>query len=528
MVVRRMNDEAPGYDRVVVLAIAIEDYQNPPGRPAVTDVPFAVADAEAFVATIEQIYEGLVDVDAHKLFDSHATLTTIADQARYVISNLAPTDLFIFYYAGHGCQIEGTNRLTAWDSSPDQLGKTTLDLNDEVIARVQASECSRSLLFIDACAETMKADLFSRSMIFELSDAEIARELEGKDYMGVFLSCSDGEKSYSSAAIGHGIFTWHLLRALRGEDPRVLERDRWLTDVRLRDWLRAEIRSFITTKTKIRGTQTPRAILTSGHTFRIRHVPEPVEDTTQLADLGLHNVDTYLEGVETGLIRSLPAFDRRSHRVPNNHSAYVDGWVERMMMEELKEELEDLFTAAKDALKFGRREGSVEWGDGGGDVDTPVFRFTVLCDQDPDDAARWRVRRRLELREGWESRRGDIEAAIAGLDLDRFVVTFDRSRASYDQVADALEALERTGGTFTERKFDKTLTFSRDDMMIVLDFEEGTVEFSVRGEANLELADSARSVSLGWTNSSPMLAAGAAPALPLPSRQTRTDRGGKR
>src|SRR5690606_30679731 len=122
-----------------------------------------------------------------------------------------------------------------------------------------------------ACAENMKKDVFSRSLILELSEVEIARELEGDDYVGVFLSCSDGEKSHSSSAIGHGIFTWHLLRALRGEEPRALARCRWLTDVSLRDWLRSEIRSFITKRTNIRGTQTPRAILNSAHTFRIRH-----------------------------------------------------------------------------------------------------------------------------------------------------------------------------------------------------------------------------------------------------------------
>lgn len=424
-----------------------------------------------------------------------------------------PTDLFVFYYAGHGCLIEGTNRLTAWDTNPMQLGSTTVDLNDEVIARIRSSECTRSLLFIDACAETMKASALSRSLIFELSDDEIRRELEGEDYMGVFLSCSDGEKSYSSAAIGHGIFTWHLLRALRGEDLRALAQDRWLTDVSLRDWLRAEIRSFITKRTKINGTQTPRAILSSAHTFRIRHVPEPEAPVATLADLGLRNLETYVEGVETGPIRSLPGFKPGSHNVPKDHSGSVDSWIERLMMDELKEELDDLLAAAKAALRFGRNDGQVDWGDGGGDVDTPAFRYTVLCDQDPDDAGSWRVRRRLELRDGWDSRRDEIELALAGLDLDRFVVTFDRRHASYDDVADALEALSRREGDFSERKFDKTLTYTRDDMTIVFDFSTGTVVLSVSGEANLELVDSARSVSLGWTGGSPMLPPVGAAAL---------------
>lgn len=514
VIVRGDADEVPGYDRVVVMAVAIEDYQNAPGRQAIEDVPFALDDAETFVATIEQVYDGLVPVDAHRLFGGHATLTTIQDQANYLISNLAPTDLFVFFYAGHGCQIEGSNRLTAWDSNPEQLGLTTVDLNDTIIARVRKSECTRALLFIDACAETMKKDVFSRSLILELSDADIAHELEGEDYIGVFLSCSDGEKSYSSKAIGHGIFTWHLLRALRGEDPRALANGRWLTDVSLRDWLRSEIRSFITTRTKIRGTQTPRAVLNSAHTFRIRHVPEPPAVTADLADLALTNTDVFLEGVETGSIRSLPGYDSRSHHVPKKHSSTVDAWIERLMKEGLEEELDDLLASSKKALGFGRRDGQAEWGDGGGDVDTPAFRFRILVDQDPDDPAGWRVRRQLELRDGWEAQREEIKSVIAGFDLNRFVVTFDKRLASYDNVADALEELERQGGTFDERKLERTLTYSRDAMTIVIDFEAGTVELSVSCQANLELADTARSISLGWTKRSPMLAAPSVGALP--------------
>lgn len=51
--------------------------------------------------------------DPQMLLNNHASLSTIVSEAKYTISNLAPSDLFIFYYAGYGCQIEGFNRLTA-------------------------------------------------------------------------------------------------------------------------------------------------------------------------------------------------------------------------------------------------------------------------------------------------------------------------------------------------------------------------------------------------------------------------------
>lgn len=508
----------PDYDRVVVLAVAVEEYQNAPGRPPISRVRYARADAEAFVAALREVYTGLAEVDAQLLVDGDATLQTVRDDARYIVSALAPTDLFVFYYAGHGCRIGGTNRLTAWDSNANALGGSTLDLDEDLIARVKQSACTRALLFVDACAEEMKPlALSARSMIFDLDADEIERELEGDDYLVVYLSCSDGEKSHSSDAISHGVFTWHLLRALRGEDRRALERDRWMTDTSLRDWLALEVSSYVTKQMTVRSTQTPRAMLHSPRTFRIRHVPEPpAASQSALVDLGIPNVDTFLESEETGAIRSLPGFKRGYHQVPINHNDGAVAWVGRLLHDELEAELDELFRSARDALGFKRREADVSIDGGDGGVDTPAFRFSVVTDQDPDDHTAWRVRRRLELRDGWESRRDEIEEAIAGLDLGRFVVTFDKRRASFDDVADALEDLadRDDGGDFDEFRSERRLVYTRDGMSITFDFKAGEVEFTVAGRNNLELVDAASEVSLGWTNPSPMLPTAVAPALP--------------
>jgi Caspase domain len=460
------------------------------------------------------------------LIDDHATLNTLQAEANYYISNLAPTDLFIFYYAGHGCQIEGTNRLTAYDSNSLALGDTTIDLEDDVIAKIKASACTRALLFIDACAENMKALALTRSLIFDLSDDEIEEKLDGNDYLAVYLSCSDGEKSHSSDAIAHGVFTWHLLKALRGEEPRALEKNRWMTDTSLRDWLETTVSSYVTKEMTVRSTQTPRAVLHSPHTFRIRHVPEPpVPPATALADLGLQNVDAFLESSETGAIRSLSGFQRGHHRLPSDHNDAAADWIGRLKYDELKEELDDFFRAAKDELGFRRREGDVNLHGGDGGVDTPAFRYSVLTDQNPDDHTAWRVRRRLELRDGWEARRDEVEKAIVSLDLDRFVVTFDKRRASYDDIADALEELadRDEDGDFDEYRSEQRLIYARGDMSITFDFHLGQVEFSVSGQTNLELIDATRTVSLGWHNPSPMLAA-AGPAM-LPDQATNADIG---
>lgn len=107
-------------------------------------------------------------------------------------------------------------------------------------------------------------------------------------------------------------------------------------------------------------------------------------------------------------------------------------------------------------------------------------------------------------------------------------MTFDKRGASYDDVADALEELAEhdDDGDFDEYRGERRLIYTRDAMSITFDFEAGEVEFLVSGQSNLELIDTTRTVSLGWHNPSPMLAAAAPAALPDRTADAATTRAG--
>jgi hypothetical protein len=495
-------------EQVVLLAIGIENYQNPSGRNAIGAVAYAKADVDGVVEVIRAIYGDEIDVDVHLLKDQDATLTTMTETVRYLIRGLSETELFIFYYAGHGFHRAGDNRLTAWDTNPGNLPGTTLNFQTEIIDRLKVSACRRALLFVDACAETLAEVLPGRSTIESLDLAEIERALDEGDYMAVFLSCSPGEKSYGSGELGHGVFTGHVLRALRGEVEEALEADRWLTDTRLRDWLGKAVRSFVTKKMTVSGSQTPRAIINAQQSFRIRHVPKPAGPPARtLADLRLVNRDAFLEGEETGAIRSLEGFTRdKGHRVPTSASPSVDAWIERLMKSDLSAELDELRSASRAALDLARSETAVEWGDGGGGLDTPAFRYTILCDQNPADPAEYRVRRQLTLRDGWEADREKVEEIFEGTNFQRLVVEIDASKASFDDIADTLDALaRRTGGAVEERSQQRRLIYRIADERVVIDLKQGRVELKLSADTNLGLIDRARTFGLGWRQPSPLL-----------------------
>lgn len=504
---KKAGDNAP-FQRVVVLGVAVEKYQNPPGRSRIGDVAYAEADVNAFVQKLRSIYGSDFDVDVHTLVNDHATLTTIADTAGYLIGGLAESDLFIFFYAGHGFHGAGDNRLTAYDSNLDNLANTTLNFQSTVLDRLKTSACRRALLFIDACAETLAETAIGRSALGSINLDEIERALDESDYLAVFLSCSPGEKSYSTSALSHGVFTAHLLRALGGEAEEALEHDRWLTDVGLRNYLRTSVRGYVTKHMTVAGHQTPRAIVNAQQSFRIRHVAaKAAAPSVALADLRLVNRDAYLEGVETGAIRSLNDFSRdRGNTVPKTHSSSVDAWVGRMLAERISAELDNLKALAKKVLGLRRNDAPIELDDGSGSLDTPYFRYAIMCDQNPGDVAEWRIRRHLTLRDGWEEARDGIEEVFAGTDFQHLVVDIDASKARFDDLADALEALaDQTGGQFDEQTREKRLCFETEQVRLTIDLKAARVELRIDADSNLEIVERARGLSLGWRHPSPLL-----------------------
>lgn len=498
------------FDRVIVLAIGVETYQNPPGRGKVNAVAYAEADATALAALLQQIYGPDIEVDATVLTSSMATLATVRETARYLINGLSPDDLFVLFYAGHGFHSGGQNRLTCYDTNPDNLAGTTVGLTDEIMLPLQASPCRRALMFIDACAEDIVERLAGRSIVQGLSPEEIERVLDEADYSGVFLSCSPGERSFGASALGHGVFTHHLLSALRGEASEALEGDRWLTDVSLRDWIAGAVKRFVTKNLQVSGHQTPRAILNAPHSFRIRHVQSPPKPAgVTLADLKLRNRDAHLEGVEGGHIRSLPGFTTaKGHTVPKVHADSVDAWVGRLMKEQLAAELDDLRASCRKLFGYSRAETALENGDAGGSLDTPTFRYAVLCEQDPEDPAKYRVQRQLELRDGWEAQREAIQALFEMSGLDRLVVDIDPMPTAFESIADILDQQAvRAGAHFEERSASKRLSYSTEEASISIDLLAGRVEITVAGAEMVDLVDGARAFGLGWRAASPMLAA---------------------
>lgn len=506
---------AARFTRVVAVIVGLENYRKPKSGDALPSVAYARADADAVNEAVQEIFKGLPadDVELELMTDADASLAAVKDHLGYTIRNLSADDLFVFYYAGHGFHGAGGNRLSTYDTNRLNIADTTLSMRGALLEPLSQSACEQALIFIDACAEPFRDVVQSRDVIGNLDPDEVEEFLDSGWYLGAFLSCSPGEKSYPSNALGHGIWTHFLLEALEGRAPDALARDRWLTGESLQNYLRQEVPRYITREMSMRATQTPQAILSASNSFRIHYVPQPpaIPADAALAGIRLKNNTEYLEGTETGAIRSLNGFSRGYHKVPDRLSESADGWCNRLLADTVAEELQTLYQNARDVLGLKRKDLRKE----ADTLDAPAFRYIVVTGQNPEDPSEYYITRRLELRQGWAAHREALDELFSD-EFQRLVVEFDSMEDSFDALVDRLEDIsESSGGDVDDDDRDQRVTYSRDGASFTFDLKKRRVEIAFGRKSALDLVDAARRFQLGVGRSSPMLAG---PATRRPSR----------
>lgn len=500
----------PAFTKVTAFVVALENYRKPSTGASLPTVDFAHADADAFARTISRIFSDLPNdsVSVQLLKDADASLTGLRDELGYTIRNLADDELFIFYYAGHGFHGAGGNRLSTYDTNRTNIEDTSLLMRDDLLDPLADSVCRQALVFVDACAERFSGVVKSRDVISNLDADEVREFLDSAWYLGVFLSCSPGEKSYPSSKLKHGIWTYFLLEALEGQAPAALTSDRWLTDYGLRDYLRQEVPRYVTREMQVRGSQTPQAIISGSNSFRIHHVlrPPAVPADRALAGISLRNNGEFLEGAETGEIRKLDGFSRGFHTVPTESSNSAETWCQRLLTDRVAEELQGIYEAARKALNARRKDVRKADDDGGGDLDTAAFRYSIETGQNPDDPAEYIIRRRLELRDGWEAHRDAIDE-IFGNEFDRLVVEFEKMDDTFDALVEKLEDIQDSqGGQVLDDDRSKRATYEREGVTFTFDMKQRRLEISFGRSGTLELVDAAQKFHLGTSRASPMLA----------------------
>ncbi len=434
----------------LAIIIAIEDYRNQSGPSIISPVHYATNDALAFKQSLIDNF-GFKTQEIIYWSGSSAVKSTLENDLKYYISQLTKEHKFVFYYAGHAFFQDGQNLLTCWDTHPFNLPDTTVSIKDVLLDPLAKSPCQQSLLFLDCCSSFLKELPATRDLISNLNVSEFDSFIRAKRYNAIFMSCSPGEKSYSSDILKHGIWTWHLLEALAGQKKDAIIKDYYITDNSLRNYLSVAVPAYITKEKAIKGTQNPFAKIDAANDFLIRKLPDnkPNIDNS-LPNLKLRYNDALFRKIVFQKIKKADGFVK-GYSVPKFRNSTTEAFVQKVFQSEIDSEIQEVYENTKRVLNLKKIDIQYSSNSGGGSVVCSFFRYHINVDHSKDDISEARIIRQLTIRKNRKDLPDNFDS-IFPIHVDELIIPIDGA-IDFDDLVNKFENLrDSQGGSFSDNE----------------------------------------------------------------------------
>lgn len=218
-----------GEAKLWLLLVGINDYQD----SYLPSLRYPALDCQGLEESLIKATEGFPnkEVIVHHDFSAQAPiLHNIRNSLHRIVSKSQPQDSIILYFSGHGMLEPNTQEavLCLSDTNQNNLLGTGLPMQ-ELVEMLSASPAKQQLLCLDTCHSGDMALLGAG--IGSARDGDITplsnstpqlmnvlrqRASQSKGFCAL-LSCDRGQKSWEFPELGHGVFTYYLMRGLSGE-----------------------------------------------------------------------------------------------------------------------------------------------------------------------------------------------------------------------------------------------------------------------------------------------------------------------
>jgi WD40 repeat protein len=211
--VELISDHASKSSTCYILSVGINQYKN-----SKLNLNYAKPDAQSFSKMMDEKSTNLFKkIELHTLYDEDATREKILSKLDELASKASQEDVFIFYYAGHGSMVDDkfyfipTESIRLYDAN--SLNKEAIEASmlQDKFSRIHAL---KQLIIMDACQSGGSVELLAtRGASEEKAIAQLSRSA------GIHVMASAGSEQFATefAELGHGLFTYVLIKALQGE-----------------------------------------------------------------------------------------------------------------------------------------------------------------------------------------------------------------------------------------------------------------------------------------------------------------------
>ena len=372
------------------VVVGIEQYRE----ARLQNVSYAKQDATAFAEALKQL--GHEQRNVALLLDDDATAVTIDYEARQMAKSAQKGDELMLFFAGHGYTMGSRNYLLAADTKQGDIVGTSVPLQ-RLLEHFAQSSAERITCFLDCCHSGMNLGDEERGVIEQMSEDELKKYFQNAEYRVVFSACSSNEKSYPSIKYKPRLLDHHLLRALRGMKPHVLDKSRRLLSTTLQDYLRSEVPKQVKLESIERRSQNPKMYGDLSGTFVVADLKELLDKKNAELELRQSGFKDFIfRGTRSGAVNELAGFEKaRGHRAPKFVSRRTQEWVAGLAARDIEEELTNVFGAVR---KCGLQNSSIRYDEateGSGAIRTTDFEFVVTYKQSDEESGAYDVIREL-------------------------------------------------------------------------------------------------------------------------------------
>ncbi|HHP7232103.1 MAG TPA: caspase family protein [Xenococcaceae cyanobacterium] len=202
-----------------ILLVGVNQYQD----AELPSLQYSALDCQGLGEALTEAIDIRREITLHHDFaDNKPTLKTVGASLQRIISFAQSEDTILFYFSGHGILDTATQQvyLCLADTQKQQLATTALPLNT-ILRLLGKCQASQQLVWLDACHSggmtfrgTTKISLPNPTTQLVQVLRQKAQQSQG--FYGL-LSCDQNQQSWEFPELGHGVFTYYLMRGLRGE-----------------------------------------------------------------------------------------------------------------------------------------------------------------------------------------------------------------------------------------------------------------------------------------------------------------------
>ncbi|QDZ40173.1 hypothetical protein FRE64_09560 [Euhalothece natronophila Z-M001] len=198
------------------LLIGVNEYQS----QDLNSLNYSAADCQDLSKALEEVTQEFPQRELlthHDYALNSPTLKVVRENLKRIASEATEKDKVVFYFSGHGVLEPDTEQavLCLQDTNFDDLIGTGLVIS-EVLELLGNCAASVQFIWLDACHS---GGLNWQSSLNNPTPQLIQRLQEQATYNQGFyalLSCDRAQQSWEFPEIGHGIFTYYLIRGLQG------------------------------------------------------------------------------------------------------------------------------------------------------------------------------------------------------------------------------------------------------------------------------------------------------------------------